>query len=90
MVPEFENAAFKLRADSYTKKPVKTQFGWHVIKAGIRKSSDVPSFELLEPKLRNILFQKTIAEYIKDLRKDAKIELFNIDGTPRKLLKNLN
>ena len=88
MVPEFEIAAYKLNPESYTKEPVKTQFGWHVIKAGLRKNSEIPSFELLESKLRNILFQKTIAEFIKDLRKDAKIELFNLDGTPRKLIRN--
>ena len=90
MVPEFEIAAYKLRPEAYTKKPVKTQFGWHVIKAGLRKSSKAPSFELLEPKLRNMIFQEKITEFIKDLRKDAKIELFNLDGTSRKLIRNLN
>jgi peptidyl-prolyl cis-trans isomerase C len=88
MVPEFEKAAYELKPEEYTKKPVKTQFGWHVIKAGVRKSAEVPSFELMKPKLRNIMFQKTIADFIRDLRKSAKIELFNLDGTSSKQVEN--
>jgi peptidyl-prolyl cis-trans isomerase C len=88
MVPEFEKAAYALKPEAYTKKPVKTQFGWHVIKAGSRKIEEVPSFELMKPKLRNIIFQNTIEAFINDLRKNAKIELFNLDGTTRKKVEN--
>ncbi len=84
MVPEFEKAAFAMETGTYTKKPVKTQFGWHVIKVEDRKRSDPPSFEKMEPELRNELFQETGAAYIAKLRKSAKIALFNLDGTPRK------
>jgi len=84
MVPEFEKAAYAMETGAYTKKPVKTQFGWHVIKVEDRKRTDPPSFEAMEPELRNNLFQEIGAAYIAKLRKSAKIALFNLDGTPRK------
>ena len=84
MVPVFEKAAYALKAGTYTKKAVKTQFGWHVIKVDDRKRPDPPSFETMEPELRNALFQETGAALIMKLRKEAEISLFNLDGTPRK------
>jgi peptidyl-prolyl cis-trans isomerase C len=84
MVPAFEKAAYALKAGTYTKKAVKTQFGWHVIKVDDRKRPDPPSFETMEPELRNALFQETGAALIMKLRKEAEISLFNLDGTPRK------
>jgi len=84
MVPAFEKAAYALKAGTYTKKAVKTQFGWHVIKVDDRKRPDPPSFETMEPELRNALFQETGAGLIMKLRKEAEISLFNLDGTPLK------
>jgi len=84
MVPVFEKAAYALKAGTYTKKAVKTQFGWHVIKVDDRKRPDPPSFETMEPELRNALFQETGAALIMKLRKEAEISLFNLDGTPLK------
>ena len=84
MVPAFEKAAYALKAGTYTKKAVKTQFGWHVIKVDDRKRPDPPSFETMEPELRNALFQETGAALIMKLRKEAEISLFNLDGTPLK------
>ena len=84
MVPAFEKAAYALKAGTYTKKALKTQFGWHVIKVDDRKRPDPPSFETMEPELRNALFQETGAGLIMKLRKEAEISLFNLDGTPRK------
>jgi len=84
MVPAFEKAAYALKAGTYTKKAVKTQFGWHVIKVDDRKRPDPPSFETMEPELRNALFQETGTALIMKLRKEAEISLFNLDGTPRK------
>ena len=84
MVPAFEKAAYALKSGTYTKKPVNTQFGWHVIKVGERKNPDPPSFKTMEPELRNAMFQEIGADFIAKLRKGAKIALFNLDGTPRK------
>ena len=83
-------AAYKLQPGAYTRKPVKTQFGWHVIKAGEQKNAEIPSFELMESKLRNTLLQKTLEAFIKELRKGARIALFNLDGTPYEPVNNVN
>ena len=88
MVPEFEKAAYKLKSGTYTKKAVKTQFGWHVIKVVKRKKTEVPNFELMKSKLRNTLLQERVAAFIKGLRKGSKITLFNLDGTSRKQIEN--
>jgi peptidyl-prolyl cis-trans isomerase C len=63
MVPAFEKAAFSVEKGTYTETPVKTQFGWHVIKVEDRKKQDVPSFEKMEPSLRSELSQQAGIDY---------------------------
>lgn len=84
MVPEFETAAFALKTGEYTQKPVKTQFGWHVIKVEDRRASEVPKFEEVEDGLRNDLSREVGTAYITGLREKAKITMFNTDGSPLK------
>src|SRR5690606_2106787 len=43
MVPEFAVEAFKLQPGAYTKEPVKTQFGWHIIKVEERRTKPAPA-----------------------------------------------
>ena len=82
MVPEFEKAAFSLRKGKFTDTPVKTQFGWHIIKLEDRRKSEPPSFESIKQKLQTEISQETGAEYVSGLRKEAKIERFDLDGKP--------
>lgn len=51
MVPEFSEAAFAMKEGEISKKPVKTKFGYHVIKAGPRRLSETPKFEDVEQEL---------------------------------------
>lgn len=56
MVPEFEAAAFGLEnIGDYTKKPVKTSFGYHIIKLFDKKRDEVPDFSVLKDKIRDAL-----------------------------------
>lgn len=73
-VPPFANALLSLKKGTYTKQPVKTQFGWHVIKLDDVRSLKVPSFEELKPQILQRLQQQTIQDLITDLRSKAKIE----------------
>ena len=82
MVPAFEKATFGLAKGQYTETPVKTQFGWHVIKLEDRKKASVPKFEEVEQDLRNDLSQEVGTVYVNRLRKAAKINRFNADGSP--------
>ncbi|MBU3665649.1 MAG: hypothetical protein FGM15_07215 [Chthoniobacterales bacterium] len=78
MVPEFANAAFALKEGEISKEPVKTQFGWHVIKVTGRKAPGTLSFDeskeqikryLEEPKRREI-----VRGVIESIRSEAKVE----------------
>ncbi|AUG54253.1 peptidylprolyl isomerase [Thalassospira marina] len=74
MVPEFADAAFKMEPGSYSKEPVKTQFGWHVIKVEETKKGEQPSFEEKRNELAAELTQDAYKKLIADLRADAKID----------------
>ena len=79
MVPEFSAAADKLKKGEYTKVPVKTQFGYHIIMLDDRKEAGVKPFEAVKAQIKSSLANKAFADTIKkktdELRKSAKIEL---------------
>ena len=73
-VPEFANVMINLKKGEYTKEPVKSQFGWHVIKLDDVRDMKVPSFEEIKPQLQQRFQQQSIQKAIADLRAKAKIE----------------
>ena len=79
MVPEFSEAADKLKKGEYTKVPVKTQYGYHIIMLDDKKEASVKPFEAVEAQIKNSLAGKAFADTMKkktqELRKAAKIEL---------------
>ena len=84
MVPEFSKAAFALNPGDIVTKPVKTQFGWHIILVEDRKVSAPPSFDAAKDQLASTMSQKLLKELIESLRTKAKIVRFQADGTPIK------
>ena len=84
MVPEFSKAAFALNPGDIVTKPVKTQFGWHIILVEDRKVSAPPSFDDAKEQLASTMSQKLLKELIETLRTKAKIVRFKADGTPIK------
>ena len=82
MVPEFSEAAFTIAPGTVSDKPVKSQFGWHVIKVEDRRQT-VPTFEEKEPELREQVSREIVNALLADVRKGATIELFTIDGAPK-------
>jgi len=82
MLPEFSDAAFKLKKGEYTKTPVKTQFGWHVILVEDRRARTVPEFKEVEAAIRNKLGQQALDGLVKQLRAKADIKKFDMNGKP--------
>jgi peptidyl-prolyl cis-trans isomerase C len=73
MVPEFAEVAFKT-APGQLSDPVKSQFGWHVIKVEDKRDRQPPEFDKVKDQLSNYLVRKAQAELITKLRADGKIE----------------
>jgi peptidyl-prolyl cis-trans isomerase C len=82
MVPEFADAAFKLKPGEFTQTPVKTQFGWHVILVVDRRQAAPPSFEEARDQLSEDLSREIVKDKIKELRSGAKVETFTLEGAP--------
>ncbi len=80
MVPEFEAAAFALEPGNYSRTPVKTQFGYHVIKVEERREAKPKSFEESLEDLRAEAAEEAGSAYVEGLRSKAEIERFGLDG----------
>ncbi len=74
MVPEFAAAAFSLQAGQVSPAPVRTQFGWHVIKVEERRSSRGPSFEDSRDTLRQTMIEEEVQAAVQRIRAGARIE----------------
>ncbi len=79
MVPEFAEAAFNLKVGQLS-EPVKSQFGWHVIRLEERREKPFPAFEIVREQVARYAVQKAQSEYITKLRAGAKIE--RIESAP--------
>ena len=75
-VPEFSAAMAKLSKGQMTDAPVKSQFGWHIIRVDDKRKAEskLPPFEQVKPQIVQQLEAQKLAEYEKGLREKARIE----------------
>jgi len=73
-VPPFAVALTTLKKGAYTKEPVQTQFGWHVIKLDDMRDLNVPPYDEVKPQILQRLQQQSVQGIIDDLRSKGKIE----------------
>jgi peptidyl-prolyl cis-trans isomerase C len=78
MVADFSKAAFALKTGE-TSGPVKTDYGWHIIRVEDRKKGAAQPYEQVKNAIRNILTRKKVQEKVIELQKAAKIEIKDED-----------
>jgi len=83
MVPEFADVAFKMYPGQLS-NPVKTQFGWHVIKVEDKRIKQPPEFEKVKDQIEAYLARKVQSDFIAKLRQSAKVERFDNAAEQRK------
>jgi peptidyl-prolyl cis-trans isomerase C len=81
MVPEFSTVAFKLDKGAIS-DPIKTQFGWHVLKVEDKRKRQPPEFDKVKPQLETFVERKAQMELVNKLRADAKIERLDKPAQP--------
>jgi len=75
MVPEFEAAAFALEKGAYSKEPVKTQFGYHVIKVEDKRKQQPPALDQVEPQVRQLVMRDKYLELLEKAKAAAPIDI---------------
>lgn len=73
-VPEFAEAMIKLKKGETTQAPVKSQFGWHVIRVDDIREAQLPKLDEVRPQIAQQLQQQKLANFQDNLRKNAKVE----------------
>jgi peptidyl-prolyl cis-trans isomerase C len=81
MVPEFLDVVFKMSPGQMS-NPVKTQFGWHIIKVEDRRPRALPPLATVKDQIDSVLVRRAQSEYITKLQQTAKIERLDHPATP--------
>ena len=84
MLAEFSDVAFKLKPNEYTKTPVHTRYGWHVIQVLETRTSSPPTYDQVHDDIKQKLLQADAKAFIAEAKATVKVQLYNADGTPVK------
>ncbi|MEQ8444116.1 MAG: peptidylprolyl isomerase [Alphaproteobacteria bacterium] len=81
-VPEFEEAAFALSANTFTSVPVQSDFGWHVILVSERRQIEPPPLEEVADPIRQRLAEQEARGVVEAAVAGASVERFDLNGNP--------
>ncbi len=82
MVPEFEAEAFALKPGETSVKPVKTQFGYHILKVEERRTQPVPTLDQVREQVIQMVERDKYQEALAKMRGEAKIEILTPPAAP--------
>lgn len=75
LVKEFSDVAFLLKKDSIAKKPVKTRYGWHIIKVQDRRLAQVAPYEQVREGIKQKLDMEAARDYVNSISSELNVEL---------------
>ena len=82
MVPEFSEAAFATKEGTYAKTPVKTQFGWHVLKVDDKRTKEKPSLDKIRPFIETEIKRDVLDDALAEWKSSKEIVVYDINGEP--------
>jgi peptidyl-prolyl cis-trans isomerase C len=77
MLPEFSDVAFKLKPNEYTKTPVHTRYGWHVIQVLETRTSQPPTYDQVHDEIKQKLLQQDVQAAVAQAKTGVKIVMYN-------------
>lgn len=83
MVTEFAEAAFAMQPGQLSETPVKSQFGWHIIKVEERRQRPIPTFEQVRGQIEDFLTRRAQADLVQRLRSEAASEVQRFVAPPQ-------
>lgn len=83
MVTEFAEAAFAMQPGQLSEAPVKSQFGWHIIKVEERRQRPIPTFEQVRGQIEDFLTRRAQADLVQRLRSEAASEVQRFVAPPQ-------
>ena len=84
VVPEFAEAAFSTKVGTYAKKPVKSEFGYHIVRVDEKRLRPPASFDSAKPFINQELQRKELQALLNEWKNAANIERFDFEGNPIK------
>ena len=87
MVPKFEKATFKLNKGDFTSDPVKTEFGYHIIKLNNTRESRPKNLSQIELSIKKMIKRESLINLEKKLKKNQIITINNFEDVAKKVNK---